>query len=202
MTLMVNGIAVTMLEASVVDSFAGLYPLVLAISVPTQAIVHLSVMRHARGAASGLAMPMPAPAAQPAAETGVPADAADIPVPADAVPAPPVAAAAPRFLARIPARLGRDLVALQMEDHYLRIHTRLGSDLILLRMNDAVAELDGLDGLRVHRSWWVARAALEGVERDGKTMVLRLAGGLAVPVARDRQGEVRAAGWLPGAPRG
>lgn len=102
----------------------------------------------------------------------------------------------PRFLERIPARLGPDLIALQMEDHYLRIHTRLGSDLILMRMRDAVAELDGIDGAQVHRSWWVARSAVARTERDGRSIKLVLDGGLEVPVSRDAAAALKAAGWL------
>ena len=59
------------------------------------------------------------------------------------------------------------------------------------------AELNGLiEGMRVHRSWWVARSAVTGWERDGKTLTLQLSSGQTVPVARDRQPLVRAAGWL------
>jgi len=48
----------------------------------------------------------------------------------------PAAAAAPReagggFLDRLPPRLGRDLLCLQMEDHFVRAHTARGSDLVL-----------------------------------------------------------------------
>jgi hypothetical protein len=102
----------------------------------------------------------------------------------------------PRFLERIPVRLGTDLVALQMEDHYLRIHTRLGSDLILMRMRDAVAELDGIDGAQVHRSWWVARSAVARTERDGRSVRLVLDGELEVPVSRDAAAALKAAGWF------
>ena len=48
---------------------------------------------------------------------------------------------------QLPPELGSAIIALEMEDHYLRVHTRLGSDLILLRMRDALAELDGLDNV-------------------------------------------------------
>ncbi|ANC90602.1 LytTR family transcriptional regulator [Azospirillum humicireducens] len=108
--------------------------------------------------------------------------------------------AAPRpvpFLDRIPARLGRDLLALEMEDHYVRVHTALGSDLILMRMRDAVAELAGIDGRQVHRSYWVAASAVAAVERkpDGK-LSLRLINGMLVPVSRTHAPSVRAAGWV------
>ncbi|HYD64994.1 LytTR family DNA-binding domain-containing protein [Azospirillum sp.] len=117
------------------------------------------------------------------------------------VPVPePAAGPVPReipFLARIPARLGRSLVALEMEDHYVRVHTANGSDLLLMRLRDAVAELEGFDGLQVHRSYWVAAAAVTGVERkpDGK-LTLVLSTGLKVPVSRSFAPAVRAAGWL------
>jgi len=114
----------------------------------------------------------------------------------DPEPAAPALPREPAFLARIPAKLGRDLLALEMEDHYVRVHTAVGSDLILMRLRDAVAELAGLDGLQVHRSHWVAAAAVTGVERkpDGKlTLVLR--NGLRVPVSRSYAADVRAAGW-------
>ena len=83
-----------------------------------------------------------------------------------------------------------------MEDHYLRVHTALGSDLILLRMRDAVSELDGLEGVLVHRSWWVARSAVRAVERDGRSLRLILPDGLVAPVARTMVPVLKNAGWL------
>lgn len=112
---------------------------------------------------------------------------------------PPRAAAPPglpSFLKRIPPALGRELLALEMEDHYLRVHTAKGSALVLLRLRDALAELDGADGLQVHRSWWVARAALDSVAREAGKPVLRLKNGLSVPVSRSFRAAVKAAGWI------
>ncbi len=102
----------------------------------------------------------------------------------------------PAFLARLPAELGSDLIALEMEDHYVRAHTMLGSDLVLLRLRDALGELDGIDGAQVHRSWWVARDAVEGVEREGRSVRLMLPSGIAAPVARSRMAELTKAGWF------
>lgn len=65
-----------------------------------------------------------------------------------------------------------------------------------MRMRDAVAELDGLEGMQTHRSWWVARAAVEGSERENGALRLKLRNGLIVPVARATAPEVKAAGWL------
>ncbi|MGR0185303.1 LytTR family DNA-binding domain-containing protein [Azospirillum aestuarii] len=120
-----------------------------------------------------------------------------LPLPLPLPDRPPATSAEPAFLARLPARLGRDLLALEMEDHYVRVHTAEGSDLILMRLRDAIAELAGLDGMQVHRSHWVAAAAVAGVERkpDGK-LVLVLRNGLRVPVSRSYATAVREAGWV------
>lgn len=114
-----------------------------------------------------------------------------------AVATEPAAGAGPgaRLLERLPARLGRDVVALGMEDHYVRVFTRRGDTLVLMRMGDAVAELAGVEGAQVHRSWWVARAAVVSAERRGRTGVLRLDTGLEVPVAKRRLAELKALGW-------
>lgn len=100
------------------------------------------------------------------------------------------------FLDRLPPAWADRLIALEMEDHYVRAHGPDASTLILLRMRDAEAELAGIDGLRIHRSWWVARNAVEQVLRDGRGTKLRLTNGLEPPIARDRLAALKAAGWL------
>lgn len=76
--------------------------------------------------------------------------------------------AAVRFLERLPPKLkGAAIYAVSAEDHYLRLHTSKGSDLILMRLADAISELEGLEGAQTHRSWWVAKEAVEGARRDG-----------------------------------
>lgn len=113
--------------------------------------------------------------------------------PTPAIPAPP---APSRFFQRIPPNLGRNLLALETEDHYLRIHTDKGSALILLRLKDALEELQAADGRQVHRSWWVARQAILGRARDGERVRLTLSNGLIVPVSRRFRPGLREAGWL------
>ncbi|QUD90001.1 LytTR family DNA-binding domain-containing protein [Phenylobacterium montanum] len=115
--------------------------------------------------------------------------------PALAVAATPVEAGS-GFLSRLPPRLGRDLICLQMEDHYVRAHTAKGSDLILVSLKDAVAELADADGLQVHRSWWVARKAVTAPVFNGRNLSLRLSNGLEAPVSRASVAKLRAAGWL------
>lgn len=118
-----------------------------------------------------------------------------VPASSPAVASDPPAAETP-FLDRLPPHLGRDLLALEMEDHYVRAHTPHGSALILLRLRDAVAELAALEGAQVHRSWWVARGAVERTLRDGRNVRLALRGGLVAPVARNAVADLKARGWL------
>ena len=114
--------------------------------------------------------------------------------PAEPAPKPlaevPPTASTPRLFSRLSPALGQELVALEMEDHYMRVHTALGSELILLRMRDALGEVQGIEGAQIHRSWWVARRAVQGTERDGRNLrlVLRRAGEIGEvdrPVARE-----------------
>jgi len=86
--------------------------------------------------------------------------------------------------------------ALKGEDHYVRVIGEAREELILMRMRDAIERLDNADGLRLHRSWWVAKAAVASVRRDGRTAILTLRSGHEAPVARDMMPQLRAAGWL------
>lgn len=100
--------------------------------------------------------------------------------------------AKPRVLLRLPpAQRGR-LRCLSGEDHYVRIHTDRGAPLVLMRFRDALEELDGLPGERVHRSWWVAGDEPCTFTRTGRTAVLRLADDLTVPVSTPYLGAAEA----------
>lgn len=116
--------------------------------------------------------------------------------PSSGEPAPPASPPRPKFLERVPARLGEEVLALEAEDHYVRVHTPLGSTLILMRFADAVAEMEGAEGLRTHRSWWVAKAAVRNFVSRGRRMDLVLEGGLTAPVTREASGQVRRANWV------
>ncbi|MFN3521028.1 MAG: LytTR family DNA-binding domain-containing protein [Phenylobacterium sp.] len=114
-----------------------------------------------------------------------------------AVAADAPAAAPPRFLERLPPKLaGAELWAVEAEDHYLRLHTSKGQDLILMRLADAVAELDGIEGAQVHRSWWVSREAVVGAERGDGRAILTLKDGSKVPVSRTYAKAIRERGWI------
>lgn len=102
-----------------------------------------------------------------------------------------------RFLVRFPTKLkGATLLAVEAEDHYLRLHTDKGSDLILMRLADAIGELEGIEGARTHRSWWVAKAAIVAAERGDGRANLTLKDGTRVPVSPSYAAGLRNAGWF------
>jgi DNA-binding LytR/AlgR family response regulator len=112
------------------------------------------------------------------------------------VPAPEPAPTPNPLFDALPPELGSAIIALEMEDHYVRVHTMLGSALVLMRMRDAVALLGELEGMQVHRSWWVARGAVEDVLREGRNVRLKLARGVEAPVARANIAALRDARWI------
>jgi DNA-binding LytR/AlgR family response regulator len=90
----------------------------------------------------------------------------------------------PEFLSKLPIALRRDILALEAEDHYLRVHTLHGSALILMRLADAAAMIDPRLGIRVHRSWWVARDGVRALERTPGRAIARLVDDTPVPISR------------------
>lgn len=88
------------------------------------------------------------------------------------------------------------VIALQMEDHYVRIHQRDGSRMVLMPLRDAIQAAHRIEGLQTHRSWWVARSAVSDVAGSPRAMRLKLTNGLEVPVARTAVARLREAGWI------
>jgi len=72
----------------------------------------------------------------------------------------------------------------------------VGETMILMRLADAIRELTTLEGLQVHRSWWVARQGLADVSRGDGRVALKLKSGVEAPVSRANLKLVREAGWL------
>ncbi|MGH8219691.1 MAG: LytTR family DNA-binding domain-containing protein [Steroidobacteraceae bacterium] len=90
---------------------------------------------------------------------------------------------------------GARLLALEAQDHYVRVHTDRGASLVLMAFGTALSKVAHLDGRRVHRSWWVARFAIAGVERGDGRATLSLQGGARAPVSRRFARALRSEGW-------
>lgn len=110
-------------------------------------------------------------------------------------PEPPVDGNAQSGLfSRLPPELGHNIVALQAQDHYVHVTTTKGSILILMRMSDAVSGLASLDGLQIHRSWWInLRHVTQLKKLETGRVELVLDNRVTVPVPRSRQSEIKTA---------
>ncbi len=102
----------------------------------------------------------------------------------------------PEIRAKLPPRLARArLLAVRAEDHYLRILTEAGEALVLMRFADALEALKGAAGMQIHRSWWVAREAVDRAEFSRGRGELVLADGTRAPVSRAFAAAVKAVDW-------
>ena len=81
------------------------------------------------------------------------------------------------------------------------VHTSLGTHLLHLRLTDAIRELSGVAGERVHRSWWVSRAGVLRADRASRTWRIRLRSGADALVSRKELPKLKRGGWLD-APEG
>lgn len=77
-----------------------------------------------------------------------------------------------------------EVISLSMQDHYVELFTDSGRHLVLLRLTDAIAELDGIPGLRIHRSHWVATKHMRDLRRRGQRWFLSLSDGSELPVSQ------------------
>ncbi|MCZ8234397.1 MAG: LytTR family DNA-binding domain-containing protein [Inhella sp.] len=155
--------------------------------------------------------PKPDRTPDPAPDLGVapdPAPAPDVAPDLSTPPTPPAPPAGPSLakgtglLAQLPARLGRDIVHLESQQHYLRVVTTRGEHLLLHGLGTAMAELAarGISGAQIHRSVWVAWAHVEKLDLRSTAPAAVLRGGQRLPIGRRRLREVAEA-WhqWPGA---
>lgn len=103
----------------------------------------------------------------------------------------------PALLARLPLSKRGALLALSSEDHYTRVITDKGEELLLIRLSDAIIETAPVQGVQIHRSHWVAIAAVASVLRVGDGGEAVLHSGKSLPIARARMKDLRPHGLLP-----
>lgn len=102
------------------------------------------------------------------------------------------------LLLRLPPAIGRDVVALQAEDHYVRVHTRLGNVLMHGSLSEAIADVErsGIAGQRTHRSWWIAHHVVVTRVQRGRHVFLELINGVEAPVSITYRQMASASGLL------
>lgn len=102
----------------------------------------------------------------------------------------------PPFFKRLKPALGRNLIRLSMQDHYVEVVTEKGTQLVLMRFGDALEELDGIAGWRIHRSHWVAEAGMRSLKRENSKLLIVMSDGAELPVSRTYMPALREAGVI------
>jgi hypothetical protein len=104
--------------------------------------------------------------------------------------------ARPTILDRLPLARRGTLLALSVNDHYVDVVTDRGTSLVLMRLGDAIREAEGVAGLQIHRSHWVALGAVTASIRENGRVHVELSNGQRLPVSRGALAAARAAGLL------
>lgn len=112
------------------------------------------------------------------------------------------------LLDRLPPAIGRDLVSISADLHYLQVVTTRGRATVLGSLSHVEADLAG-QGMRLHRAHWVALAQVKRLQKSEHGWRCELHDGRRLPVSRRRVADVRAAlgrdfvvGEVDPAPRG
>ena len=102
-----------------------------------------------------------------------------------------------KLLERLPLEKRGDIISLSVSDHYVEVTSTKGQELILLRLSDAMSECEGVVGMQVHRSHWVATKHVASARRAGDRAILTMSDGRDIPVSRSYVPAIKAAGLLP-----
>jgi hypothetical protein len=107
----------------------------------------------------------------------------------------------PAFLSRLPVHISvGEILAIKAEQHYIRVLTHDREYMVLYRFSDAVSQLDIDLGLQVHRSWWIARNAIQSMQQSAKKFLVILSNGEEVPVSTPYQGLLKEMAKFSGIP--
>lgn len=101
------------------------------------------------------------------------------------------------LLERLPFDKRAALVALSVEDHYVRVQTTKGEELILMRLSDAIREVGQTNGAQVHRSHWVSFDNVTSARKEGDRAILTMSNGVEIPVSRANISKIKDVGLLP-----
>lgn len=110
---------------------------------------------------------------------------------------PTVEAGQPRLLKRLSPAISGDILRLSSRDHHVEVATTSGRETLRLRMADAIDEMEPVDGFCIHRSHWVARNAITGVERkNAHKAYFILSNGERLPISRTYRPKLEEMGLL------
>ncbi|WP_336430644.1 LytTR family DNA-binding domain-containing protein [Roseovarius sp. E0-M6] len=99
----------------------------------------------------------------------------------------------PRLMRRVEHLVG-PVVRLTAQGHFVEVVTESGRHQLRLRLADAIAEMEPVEGLQVHRSHWVTRDAMDRFEPlNAHKAQLYLTNGDVIPVSRSYRKQVKTA---------
>jgi len=93
------------------------------------------------------------------------------------------------WLNQLPIAIGRSLLRIEADLHYLKVFTENGRVMLLGNLSAATEQLGEL-GIRVHRSHWVAIDQVKWMHRTSIRWCCELRDGSKIPVSRRRLREV------------
>lgn len=82
------------------------------------------------------------------------------------------------------------LLYLKSVEHYVEFVTDSETHLERASLKEVLEQVETLDGIQTHRSYWVHRRAVASLQRQNGNSVVRLLDGTDIPVARSRRDEV------------
>ncbi|MEQ8402000.1 MAG: LytTR family DNA-binding domain-containing protein [Silicimonas sp.] len=97
------------------------------------------------------------------------------------------------FWSKLPREMGTDLISLSAEQHYLHVVTTKGRSLILFPISRATKAVERLDGLRVHRSHWIALKHVKTLLKVNAGLAVCLTSGETIPVSRANRQKIKEA---------
>lgn len=97
----------------------------------------------------------------------------------------------PPILSRLKPENRGPLIRLTVRDHYTEVVTTRGRELVLLRFGDALMETGNIEGIRLHRSHWVATDHVASLKRDNGKLFVVARDGMEMPVSRSYTEAVR-----------
>jgi hypothetical protein len=76
-----------------------------------------------------------------------------------------------------------EIISMSMQDHYVEVSSAQGKELVLMRFADAIEEIEGIPGVRIHRSHWIADTHLKKIEKRGHRTFATVSDGSELPVS-------------------
>jgi hypothetical protein len=105
--------------------------------------------------------------------------------------------ARPPLYRRIDQRDPGPILRIEAKDHFVTVVTARDAYELRLRFADAVEQMQGVEGIITHRSHWVARDAVAGIQRENGRLFLRMKNCALVPVSRKYRAALEESGLVP-----